>query len=55
MHGRLRLIFDAPDMKTARRRLYKTIEVFSDRAPGVVEKLEEGFEDAMAVMALSER
>lgn len=55
LHGRLRLIFDAPDMETARRLLNETIEAFGARAPKVVERLEAGFEDAMAVMALPER
>ncbi len=55
LHGRLRLIFDAPDMETARRLLNETIEAFSARAPKAVERLEAGFEDAMAVMALPGR
>lgn len=55
LHGRLRAIFDALDMETARRLLNETIEAFSARAPKVVERLEAGFEDAMAVMALPER
>jgi transposase-like protein len=53
LHGRLRLIFDAPDMETARRLLNETIEAFGARAPKAVERLEAGFEDAMAVMALT--
>lgn len=55
LHGRLRMIFDAPDMETARRLLNETIEAFGARAPKAVERLEAGFEDAMAVMALPER
>jgi transposase-like protein len=55
LHGRLRLIFDAPDMETARRLLNETIEAFVARAPKAVERLEAGFEDAMAVMALPGR
>ncbi|AER65755.1 transposase mutator type (plasmid) [Thermovirga lienii DSM 17291] len=55
LHGRLRLIFDAPDMETARRLLNETIEAFGARAPKAVERLEAGFEDAMAVMALPGR
>lgn len=46
LHGRLRLIFDAPDMETARRLLNETIEAFGARAPKAVERLEAGFEDA---------
>jgi len=55
LHRRLRLIFDAPDIETARRLLNETIEVFGVRAPKAVQRLEAGFEDAMAVMALPER
>lgn len=55
LHGRLRLIFDAPDMETARRLLRETMEAYAHRAPKAVAKLEAGFEDAMAVMALPER
>ncbi len=55
LHGRLRLILDSPDMETARRLLDETIEAFSARAPKAVERLEAGFEDAMAVMALPVR
>lgn len=38
LHGRLRLIFDSPDMETARRLLNETIEVFSARAHKAVER-----------------
>lgn len=55
LHGRLRLIFDAPDVETARGLLNETIEAFGARAPKAVERLEAGLEDAMAVMALPER
>lgn len=55
LHGRLRLIFDAPDMETARRLLDETMEAFGTRAPKAVERLEAGFEDAVAVMALPQR
>lgn len=49
------MIFDAPNMETARRLLNETIEAFGNRLPKAVERLEVGFEDAMAVMALPER
>jgi transposase-like protein len=52
LHPRIRMIFDAPDMDTARELLSKTMQEFQDRAPKAVERMEEGFEDAMAVMAL---
>jgi len=55
LHGRLRLIFEAPDMVTARRLLEEVLQEYSERAPKAVKCLEDGFEDAMAVMALPER
>ncbi|HAF71199.1 MAG: Transposase mutator type [Acetothermia bacterium 64_32] len=55
LHGRLRLIFDAPDLATARRLMDDVIRDYVQRAPKAIERLEAGFEDAMAVMALPER
>lgn len=55
LHPRVRMIFDAPDMATARELLAKTVREFQDKASKAIEKLEEGFEDAMAVMALPVR
>lgn len=55
LHGRLRLIFDAPDLETARRLKAEVVQQYADRAPKAVARLEEGFDDAMAVMALPER
>lgn len=52
LHGRLRLVFDAPDMETARSLLSGIIRDFGSKAPRAIERLEAGFEDAMAVMAL---
>jgi len=54
LHGRLRLLFDAPDLATARRILDDILADYEQRAPKAVERLEAGFEDAMAVMALPE-
>ena len=51
-HGRLRLMFDAPDIETARGLLGGIIRDFGSKAPRAIERLEAGFEDAMAVMAL---
>lgn len=51
-HGRLRLVFDAPDLDTARHLKDDLVRDFTDRAPKAVERLEEGFDDAVAVMAL---
>lgn len=55
LRGRLRLIFDAPDLETARQLKAEVVQQYADRAPKAVERLEEGFDDAMAVMALPER
>jgi len=55
LHGRLRLVFDAPDMATARRLLNDILRDYGPRAPRAVERLEAGFDDAMAVMSLPEQ
>lgn len=54
LHARLRLMFEAPDMNTARELLAGIIKDFSDLASNAVDRLEAGFEDAMAMMALPE-
>jgi transposase-like protein len=54
LHARLRHMFDAPDQQTARRILELVVQEFEALAPRAVERLEAGFEDAMAVMALPE-
>lgn len=50
--ARLKSLFDAPDMATARKLLEGIVDEFGARAPKAVECLEDGFEDAMAVLAL---
>lgn len=50
-----KLILLAPDRGEARRRLKTFIERFAKTAPKAVACLEEGFEDAMAVMSLPEK
>jgi len=52
--ARLRLLFDAPDLVTARRLLNDILAEYADRAPRAMDRLENGFEDAMAVMVLPE-
>ncbi len=54
LHARLRYMFDAPDLDTARRILELVVQEFETLAPKAVERLEACFEDAMAVMALPE-
>ncbi len=51
----VKLVLQAPDMTEARRRLGEFVERFAKLAPKAVKCLEEGFEDAMAVMGLPER
>lgn len=48
----VKLIFQSADMHEARRRLHDFIDEFEKKTPKAVKCLEDGFEDAMAVMAL---
>jgi transposase-like protein len=50
-----KLVLQAMDMAEAKRRLAEFVERFAKTAPKSVACLEEGFEDAMAVMALPEK
>lgn len=50
-----KLVLQAPDMKEARRRLDEFAERFQKTAPKAVACLEDGFDDAMAVMVLPEK
>jgi transposase-like protein len=50
--GRLRPIFTAPDLPTARTLLERFINDFTTRAPNAVQVLEHGFDDATAVLSL---
>lgn len=50
-----KLVFQAADMKEARRRLQEFATGFEKSAPKAVACLEAGFEDAMAVMCLPEK
>jgi len=50
-----KLVFQATDMIEARRRLAEFVERFGKSAPKVVACMEDGFEDAMAVMSLPEK
>jgi putative transposase len=54
LKSQLRLMFNAPDMKTARNLLDDIVEEYAQKAPRAVVCLEAGFDDAMAVMALPE-
>jgi len=52
LHSRLRLMFEAPDMDTAGELPRGIIADSADRAPKAIDRLEERFDDAMAVMVL---
>lgn len=52
LYPRLRAMFDAPDLQTARLLFSKTVEMYHDRAPKAMETLEAGFDDATAVLTL---
>ena len=52
VHVRLRAIFDAPDLETARTLLARFTADFEQTAPAAVATLERGFDDTTAVLAL---
>ena len=55
LHARLRPIFTAPDLQTARLLFSKTIEIYQDKLPKAMKTLESGFDDATAVLMLPEK
>lgn len=55
LHSQLRVIWEAPDMETARQMLKRVIDGFGTKAPRAVNILEEGFDDAVAVLNLPEQ
>ena len=55
LKGHLRSIFEAPDMKTARIYLRQTLDAFEEKAPKAMEVLENGYEDALAVLDFPEQ
>jgi transposase-like protein len=54
VHRRVRAIFEAPDVQTARLLLAAFCAEFAQRAPTAVATLERGFDDATAILALPE-
>ena len=54
LKAKLRLMFNAPDITTARSLLDDIVSEYAQTAPRAVTCLEAGFDDAMAVMALPE-
>ena len=55
LYPHLRAILDAPDINTARLLLKQTLEAFEKKAPKAMQVLEEGFDDATAVLVLPEK
>jgi transposase-like protein len=52
LHARVRAIFEAPDLPTARTLLAQVVADYEQQAPTAVGILERGFDDATAVLAL---
>lgn len=52
VHARVRAIFEAPDVETARLLLARVVADYAKTAPAAVATLERGFDDATAVLAL---
>jgi putative transposase len=52
VHARVRAIFEAPDMETARLLLARFVADYAESAPAAVATLERGFDDATAILAL---
>ena len=55
LKAHLRSIFEAPDMETARIYLRRTLDAFAEKAPKAMEVLENGYEDALAVLDFPEQ
>lgn len=53
--GQIRSILHAPDSQTARALLEKVLRQYENKAPKAMEILEQGFDDATAVLVLPER
>jgi len=53
--AKVQAILQAPDIETARMLLKKTLEEYEKKAPRAMSILEEGFDDATAVLSLPER
>lgn len=52
--GRIRSIFEAPDMETARFYLQQTLDAYQDKAAKAMQVLELGFDDATAILVYPE-
>lgn len=54
VHRAIRGMLDTPDLETARLLLDKTLETYSEKAERAMRILEQGFNDATAVMSIPE-
>jgi putative transposase len=54
LHEHLRILFEAPDLSTARLLLQQLLQTSTSPAPKAMATLEAGFDDATAVLALPE-
>ena len=52
---RIQAILHAPDMGTARMLLMRVLEEYEEKAPKAMRILEEGFDDAVAILSLPEK
>ncbi|ETA81163.1 IS256 family transposase, partial [Youngiibacter fragilis] len=52
---RIQAILHAPDMGTARLLLMRVLEEYEEKAPKAMRILEEGFDDAVAILSLPEK
>ena len=55
IHSRVRGIFESADLSTARFLLNQTLDEYDGKAPHAMEVLENGFDDATAVLELPKR
>jgi putative transposase len=55
VHGRVRAILDAPDLKTARLLYDQVVADYGEKTPKAVAVLENGFDDITAVLSLPEK
>ncbi|WP_408863342.1 transposase [Aneurinibacillus thermoaerophilus] len=55
LYPRVRAILDAPDLETARLLLQQTVETYEAKASKAISVLENGFDDATAVLLLPEK
>ncbi|WP_390905323.1 transposase [Paenibacillus melissococcoides] len=55
VHRAIRGVLDAPDLETARLFLDKTLETYSEKAERAMRILEQGFDNATAVMSIPEK